>query len=308
MASSAPRLGSRNQKLEVHRPKATRKSKLRADPTLDAPKHLPQTKQLKTEDELGGDWKIVGAEQFGFDATDELVTGKMETLGIQFAGPNGGNLKWGNREGTLRFSVDPSKSPKEITSVDATTKMVNGLGIYQVQGNNLTICLSDSKDHPKAFRTEPGSTDILYRCERVKKFPESGTDQQKFQGYWKAVSAVRDGIDYTGKLKDLQWCFDEKHLSISSNGSSITNGRWVINSKVTQPMIMLPSYFQIQREQLMAMNCIGIYVFDNARLKIAFRPMEGKTKPPSTFSGDNGDGTGMLVLERIEPPKPKESE
>ena len=120
---------------------------------------------------LQGEWRVVEAEANGKKAAkDDYEIANMRIVidgaGITFA-PRDGNGK----ERKKTFKLDPSKSPKEIdtTSLDGKEKDQTAAGIYKLDKDKLTICISkDPTIRPKKFKTDADNGFMVLTLERVK--------------------------------------------------------------------------------------------------------------------------------------------
>jgi RNA polymerase sigma factor (sigma-70 family) len=161
--------------------------------------------EMKT---LEGTWLVTGAEVWGRKATKkELADGKMVFVGIDPADPastvkvilepsivhevvfKGDKvvMKAGGRRPELKFVLYPDKTPKAIDihyTATTSTKLAGGpgkegtvelirLGIYKVEGDRLTICLTDGGDtnppipRPNEFDTSGTERLELYTFHRL---------------------------------------------------------------------------------------------------------------------------------------------
>jgi uncharacterized protein (TIGR03067 family) len=108
------------------------------------------------------------------------------------------NLTWlwggNNRGATARFTVDPSKDPKELDAVQTSGSGINQKlrGIYRMtKKGQMEICWSGSGDDPKrprkfTGRITPGAgaSWVIYRSEDYKDPPEIAREMKKLQGRW----------------------------------------------------------------------------------------------------------------------------
>jgi uncharacterized protein (TIGR03067 family) len=114
-------------------------------------------------EKLQGTWKVASAEDSGRKAPDEAVKNlklviTKDKITYEFGGKT---TKWS-------FKLDATKKPKwiDLTEGDRTT-----LGIYELEGDNLKICLPEGRkgERSMAFESKPDSVnDILIILKREK--------------------------------------------------------------------------------------------------------------------------------------------
>jgi uncharacterized protein (TIGR03067 family) len=105
---------------------------------------------------LDGGWTLVSVEVAGVKKTeadlakDPIADRKLKATGDKLIGSKGG------KEEVMSYKLNADKSPAEIDlteTQDGKTKTM--YGIYKLDGDLLTICLSDSDkpdDRPKEFK------------------------------------------------------------------------------------------------------------------------------------------------------------
>jgi uncharacterized protein (TIGR03067 family) len=123
---------------------------------------------------LRGKWEMVGREVMGKKATKEdleIVKGILVIEGEKKTGwPVDMGKKGEVQEATIK--LDPTVKPK---AVDKTVTMGTGkgetfLGIYELDGDQLTICIAwGNKERPTEFAGKEDGKAILVVYKRVKK-------------------------------------------------------------------------------------------------------------------------------------------
>ena len=104
--------------------------------------------------EIHGMWTVFSAERVG-SPISQFVNARLVFRGDQF-GMQRGERRIG--EGTYR--VDPGKTPKEI---DLTDNSGTRLGIYKLEGDQLTLCLTEPNrpSRPTEFTAPAGSPQMV---------------------------------------------------------------------------------------------------------------------------------------------------
>ncbi|SIN81942.1 uncharacterized domain TIGR03067 protein [Singulisphaera sp. GP187] len=104
---------------------------------------------------IAGNWRVVHFEHKGKVAPDGDAKASLaiEAGGKAVLKPQGGEIRF-------TLSVDPSKSPKQITLTydEGPLKDAKQFGIYKLEGTKLTICMAPPKrpeiERPEGFTTE----------------------------------------------------------------------------------------------------------------------------------------------------------
>jgi uncharacterized protein (TIGR03067 family) len=118
---------------------------------------------------LEGSWKIVSIGRQGEALKDAgSATETWTVKGDQYT------AKAGSAMAKYRLNVDPNKRPRTIdqTLERPDGKLVPMYGIYELNGDNLKICLSFSgkeEERPDSFTTPMNSNRIIYVLKREKK-------------------------------------------------------------------------------------------------------------------------------------------
>jgi uncharacterized protein (TIGR03067 family) len=101
-----------------------------------------------------GDWVAVAIEVNGRQAPEQLV----KSLRVTFKG-NQVTIKEGRRVSEATFTIKPTKKPPRIDGTSkAGEKEIETIGIYEFDGDRLTICytLAGGK-RPQKFSTKGGT-------------------------------------------------------------------------------------------------------------------------------------------------------
>jgi uncharacterized protein (TIGR03067 family) len=115
-----------------------------------------------------GKWKVEKSELAGKDVTDFLKTLKFE---IREGGKYTSEL--GKEKDDGSFTVDPSKSPKEmvIKPTGGPAKGQTVKAIYKIDGDTLTVCYdfdTEKGTKPEKFESKPDTKLLLTTYKREK--------------------------------------------------------------------------------------------------------------------------------------------
>jgi uncharacterized protein (TIGR03067 family) len=111
-------------------------------------------------EKIQGTWVVSAGEKEGQEAPAETLKDFTLTFtGDTFTHKMGGN----ERKGT--FSLDSTKSPREITlSHDGS----NLSGIYTLEGDDLKMCVAHGDERPTEFASKEGAKTMLLILKRKK--------------------------------------------------------------------------------------------------------------------------------------------
>ena len=122
---------------------------------LPACSETAQDEQSKADHAtLQGEWAIVSAESNG----EPPPPGVLDGARFAFSGDN---LTLLGKEGTFR--LDATKSPREIEFVRGNSRQ---LGIYELDGDSLKLCVGPADDRPTEFKTKPRTDHSLFVLKR----------------------------------------------------------------------------------------------------------------------------------------------
>ena len=132
-----------------------------------APGQDKEQPSLEDKEKLQGTWNVFSREEGGKEQPDVEGALSFKGNGFSLQLRNGPSIK-----GT--FKLDPSTTPKTIDlKIEARFDVAvnkTALGVYQLEGDKLTLCLSDpgSGDRPKELASREGSRRILLNLKRDK--------------------------------------------------------------------------------------------------------------------------------------------
>jgi uncharacterized protein (TIGR03067 family) len=117
---------------------------------------------------LQGAWKLMSFEVAGKGDDDT----KDENRELVIEGDKITVMNEGKEVEQNSFTLDPTKKPKciDVTSLTGEEKGKKRLGVYELDGDNLKICIEDKAEtRPAEFKTKEGGNQILVVLKRVKK-------------------------------------------------------------------------------------------------------------------------------------------
>ncbi len=217
---------------------------------------------------------------------------------------------------TLEWRFNPTTVPKTIglhaQSSPAGPGVLAALGVYELQGDQLKICLAkyspvlQSEQRPSGFTIRPNSGEILLTLERY----QPSEDEKAFQGRWNVVSQSDSGKAVPKKELEQRYfeAFDVyAYLRDGSNNKlfprDIAGGLFVLDP-TTEPKTITISGFEPdstggfktdENNNYKKQRLVGIYKFDGDHLTIAYRTNGPR---PEKFESTPGSGVTLLVLER----------
>jgi uncharacterized protein (TIGR03067 family) len=114
--------------------------------------------------QLQGKWTLISAVRGGQEYPKEKLKGEVH---FEITGDKIKTLNT-QRGVDSTFKLDPSKTPKTI-DIAGKEEDFPILGIYEVKGDNLKICISGAGEkRPTEFKSEKSSPHFLYVLKRVK--------------------------------------------------------------------------------------------------------------------------------------------
>jgi uncharacterized protein (TIGR03067 family) len=134
---------------------------------------LPEPKKKSDQELIKGTWRVVALESGGKAQSEKAFSGNT----FEFAKMNGQDTAILSERAypqvKFNYSLDPNKSPKEI---NLATKGNKALGIYKLDGDDLTICVSLGGARPVEFVTRAGGDTETFTLKRSRweRYSEKG--------------------------------------------------------------------------------------------------------------------------------------
>ncbi len=110
----------------------------------------------KATERLDALWELVGVDVHGRPSPFQKSSWRIEGDSLTVENPNGGIGS------ALPIKTDPTASPKEFAFAQSDNRM----GIYEIKGDRLTICIGQVNARPKD--TTGGRNTVVYSFTRVK--------------------------------------------------------------------------------------------------------------------------------------------
>jgi len=126
----------------------------------------PSVKEPPKKDppSLVGSWEIESVVKGG-KAGDENDKGSLD-----FTADGKATLKERGREMPATYTSDPKKSPAELDlTIDGGGMQVTMKGIWKIEKDTMTLCLSFMGERPKTFEAPDMPMTVLLTLKRVKK-------------------------------------------------------------------------------------------------------------------------------------------
>lgn len=279
-------------------------------PAVDFPRNpAPAPEQPKKDDatakelkKLKGVWKVVELEADGKKAPANEIEGMRWTIDdkeILAKDPGEPGKK-------VSFTIDPSKSPKEIDlePLEGTEKGKKLGGIYELDGDKLKVCVGD-KVRPTDFKTDAKGLGLI-AFERVKeqqpgaegRHDEGAANElKKLQGVWKVVEVEANGEKAPANdIEGVRWTIDAKEILAKEPGDTDRKTAFTIDPSKSPKEIDLETLDGPDK----GIKLEGIYELNGDMLKVCI----GASARPTKFKVD-ARGIGLITLERIKGEQPQ---
>ena len=144
----------------------------------------PQDVTKDDKERLQGVWQMESMEGDGQKiSSDDLKNAPPEQTKVWIVGNKWITKDDQGKDQKQTFRLDPSKSPRAI-NIGAVDGTIDQLGIYRLEGDQLTICMwggdqPAKQERPKAFTTGKGSKNMLIVYKRVTEKKSEKPDKSK---------------------------------------------------------------------------------------------------------------------------------
>ena len=182
------------------------------------------------------------------------------------------------------YVINPHQTPKEIDL------SLGGQGIYQLEGDTLTLCLASPSPHrPKAFDSHSAAESTLTALKRAE------PDDERIQGRWQVVSQERGSNAMDAKLLPEWIEFAHDRLRIKFRGAEATTEQlFELNPAATARQIDLFGTQDRNHEGT------GIYQLEGDSLTLCIGQAD-RGRPTKFSSLDASPDLALTVLKREQP-------
>jgi uncharacterized protein (TIGR03067 family) len=142
---------------------------------------------------IRGSWWIIGLESGGKQQSDKAFKGNTFSFSKVKMVDTASLAERGYPPVEFTFALDPTRTPKTI---DLTTRGNTAHGIYKLDSDDLTICMSLGGSRPTEFTTRAGGDTETFTLKRNRWERYSGGKELGFS------------IDFPGKPTEIQRDFD----------------------------------------------------------------------------------------------------
>jgi uncharacterized protein (TIGR03067 family) len=241
----------------------------------------------KTDTEkIQGVWTVVGGEVGGKPLKDAQATLTFEGNDVYFT----------RRDGLTNhatYTLDPTKTPKQTDWKSAGNTI---LGIYELDGEQLTVCITSTSERPKEFKA-PDEKTTLFKLKYARPVPDPNDPSlkpefAKVKGKWDVVSAEEDGkAAPADKIKGAYISFDANKITIVDPDQKFEGKFVLVPSEKPRQM----NVRRIKGDRIE--TAVGIYDLDGDSLTLCLAS-EGADRPKEFKSGRN------IVLIKLRRAKP----
>jgi uncharacterized protein (TIGR03067 family) len=258
------------------------------------------------KERLKGTWKV---KSFLVDGKD-LAADFFKDATITFEGDKFKvNVDGKDIEGT--YKLNDKEKPPHIDTVTAKNK---GMGIYQIDGNNLKICLANPDKvvaRPKEFKSDSGDV-VMMTFERVKadkqpeqpapaperaaaQSPAAGkgkSDLDKMQGVWTVESAIEDGKELPKEIVGmLKFVVKDNTVKLELTKDLGYELKFVLDEKTKPKNIN----WSMEGKGPVA---VGIYELGEDTIKFCLVELDKSKDRPTEFKAPAGSPNKLVVLKR----------
>jgi uncharacterized protein (TIGR03067 family) len=207
------------------------------------------------------------------------------------------------------YRIDPTATPKTIdllTDLTPGATRLNAVGVYEIHGDRLTICLAKylpslkTDQRPTRLVVGPDSGDVLFVLQRYR----LSADEKAIEGFWGVASQVDDGKPVPEEKLRRRSCqvFEDNigifGMTADGKPDNVLSGPYELGPTKHPKTIRIVTYYDYENKKFERREVLGIYKLEGDRLTIAYRK---GTSPPEKFESLPGSGVTLLVLQKKEP-------
>jgi uncharacterized protein (TIGR03067 family) len=259
----------------------------------------PRSDAAKKDTEaLQGAWTMASVVVDGEPVPEDYArSGRLVVEGDRYT------LTAGQQTGISTFTVDPSKSPKQIDQkfIEGPQKGQSIQGIYELDGDTYRVCrgMRPEGGRPTKLESTPGSGLILAVWKRSR--PAEGAkevairkDRERLKGTWRSVSYARDGrVVDPDQLKGVVAIFEADGVVTARAGDRIIVRAASTIDPTSSPRAIDLTFTEGDDK---GRTSLGIYEIDGDTFRLC-RATPGQPRP-SAFASEPGSGLALMSYRR----------
>jgi len=240
-----------------------------------------------------GTWKLISVETDGKPVEDVA----SRNITVTFDGDTH-TVRLGDKviEKNVKIVIDPTKTPKQVTDTvtEGTNKGLTIQGIYKLDGDKLTSCITYKSERPTDFSAPAESNRILREFERVVDDPGK-KDLELFEGTWRFESLQAAGeVRSFDDIRDSRLTIKGEAFTLKQAAGDVT-GTFKLDATKTPKTIDATYTDGPQKGTTMQ----GIYEIDETTFKVCVA-VDGLTRP-TEFKSEAGSVHVLQVLKKEKP-------
>jgi RNA polymerase sigma factor (sigma-70 family) len=147
-------------------------------------KATPQARQTKEKtdlDKLQGTWEVTTFQVRGIELEGPIAD-QFKAIKFVFKGDQliyDGKGEDGKAPPPQKIKLDPKKDPKHIDLTPLDAKPNTTEGVYDIQGDELRLCLAQNEQRPKAMASNKDTRDVFLILKRIAHMTKKDGEQAK---------------------------------------------------------------------------------------------------------------------------------